>query len=61
VNKQQYILLSSGLVLFVLLFFFGRTVSNEKKVLPVAQMQGNNAPAVVTTEDIIKDVRESVK
>ncbi|MGN6616692.1 MAG: tetratricopeptide repeat protein [Ilyomonas sp.] len=58
-KKQQYILLSFGLVLFVLLFFFGRTVPDKKKELPVAKMQAN-APAVVTTEDIIKDAKSKL-
>jgi len=37
--KKQYILIGSGLLLVALLFFFGRTVADKKKDIPVATAQ----------------------
>jgi tetratricopeptide (TPR) repeat protein len=51
VRKQQLILIFTGVLLLVGLYFFGNTVNPNKPAQPVATAA--NAPAVLTTEQVI--------
>lgn len=59
-KKQQYILLSSGLALFILLFFFGRTIPNKTKSTPVPAQQANDLPPALTTDDVLKEAKSKL-
>jgi tetratricopeptide (TPR) repeat protein len=60
-KKQQFIVTGSALVLFVLLFFFGRTVPEKKKNTPETAHDKHEhvgSTGVITTEALLKDAHE---
>lgn len=60
-KKQQFIVAGGAFALFVLLFFFGRTVPEKKNSTPeTAHDTHQHAPSnsVVTTEALLKDAHE---
>ncbi len=60
VKKQQLILVSASLVLFIVLFFFGRTIP-EKKVSDKNPSSSASAPAsAVTTDQLIAQAKQKL-
>jgi len=58
VHKQQWILVVTGVVLLVGLYFFGNTIP-PKKPVPTSQEASSNA-AVLTTEQVIAKYKSAV-
>ena len=56
-RKQQWALIITGLLLLFGLYFFGNTIAPKKPVIP---SETANAPAVLTTEDVIAKYKTSL-
>lgn len=59
-NKQQWIVALTGIILLFSLFFFGRTKPESKGIKSVAQKPGESAHQVLTATDILSKARESL-
>jgi len=58
-NKQKYLYLASGVVLFCAVFFFGRTNPPKKKMPAVAMQQGMQPPKL-TTQDVLTTAKKNL-
>lgn len=56
-KRQQFILVFSSIVIFVLLFFFGRTVADKSELPPSPPMAAANATAKISTEDLLQKAK----
>jgi tetratricopeptide (TPR) repeat protein len=52
-KRQQFILVFSAIILFALLFFFGRTVPDKKDLHAVPAIASGNVPSTITTNDLL--------
>ncbi len=57
-KKQQYILVGSAIVAIVLLFVFGRTVSNEKPAPAVASQNASHEEKAIDVDKMITHAKE---
>ncbi len=59
-KKQQFILVLAAFLLFIALFFFGRTVPDRKE-MPVSPMASNQTvPSTITTQDLLVKAKEKL-
>ncbi len=57
-NKQKFLFLAGGAVLFCAIFFFGRTTPPKKK-MPAVPMQGMQRPRL-TDEDVLANAKKNL-
>jgi tetratricopeptide (TPR) repeat protein len=57
-KKQQFIVTGGAFVLFILLFFFGKTVPGKKKDAPEAAHEHAPASGTITTDNLLKEGRK---
>ncbi len=60
VNKQQTLLVGSGVALLLILFLFGKTVPPKKPFIPTSATPQNQAPVAITFSDLLAKAKQKL-